>query len=152
MTRKEKAEADIAQLDQLGAQVIRDYSRYDTLILAKQDDKVRFKVGRMSLLYLTQDMFAFHLIEGIKNAKLKFLDDGNMQDYESALQFEQRAIGEDMVVIIYDDKQQRTIVYLQDGYQQSFTNGTLIKYMAWNAVINGKIKLQEIINEEEAML
>ena len=93
MTRKEKAEADIAQLDQLGAQVIRDYSRYDTLILAKQGEEVRFKVGRMSLLYLTQDMFAFHLIEGIKNAKLKFLDDGNMQDYESALQFEQRAIG-----------------------------------------------------------
>ena len=75
-----------------------------------------------------------------------------MQDYESALEFEQRAIGEDMVVIIYDDKEERTVVYLQDGYQQSFLNGTLIKYMALNAVVNGKIKLEEIINEEEAIL
>ena len=97
-------------------------------------------------------MFAFHLIEGIKNAKLKFLQDDNTADYQAALQFEQQAIGEDRIVIQYDERRQKTIVYLENGYNQSFTNGTLIKYMAWNAVINGREKLEEIINEEEAIL
>ena len=152
MTRKEKAEADLQQLKRLEGMVVRDYSRYNDLILAKEDDKVRFKVGSTSILYLTVDMFAFHLIEGIKNAKLKFLEDGNTADYQAALQFEQYAIGEDRVVIKYDNGKEETVVYLESGYKQSFTNGTLIKYMALNAVVNGKEKLQEIINEEEAIL
>ena len=152
MTRKEKAEADLQELKKLEGMVVRDYSRYDNLILAKEDEKVRFKVGSTSILYLTIEMFAFHLIEGIKNAKLKFLQDDNTADYQAALQFEQQAIGEDRIVIQYDERRQKTIVYLENGYNQSFTNGTLIKYMAWNAVINGREKLEEIINEEEAIL
>ena len=152
MTRKEKAEADLQQLKRLEGMVVRDYSRYNNLILSKEDDKVRFKVGSTSILYLTIDMFAFHLIEGIKNAKLKFLEDGNTADYQAALQFEQQAIGEDRVVIQYDKREEETVVYLENGYKQSFTNGTLIKYMALNAVVNGKNKLEEIINEEEAIL
>jgi hypothetical protein len=152
MTRKEKAEADLQELKKLEGMVVRDYSRYDNLILAKEDDKVRFKVGSTSILYLTMDMFAFHLIEGIKNAKLKFLQDDNTADYQAALQFEQQAIGEDRIVIQYDERREKTVVYLENGYNQSFTNGTLIKYMAWNAVVNGREKLEEIINEEEAIL
>ena len=152
MTRKEKAEADLEQLKRLEGMVVRDYSRYNDLILAKEDDKVRFKVAETSILYLTIDMFAFHLIEGIKNAKLKFLEDGNTADYQAALQFEQQAIGEDRVVIQYDKSEEETVVYLENGYRQSFTNGTLIKYMALNAVVNGKEKLEQIINEEEAIL
>ena len=152
MTRKEKAEADLQELKKLEGMVVRDYSRYDNLILAKEDEKVRFKVGSTSILYLTIEMFAFHLIEGIKNAKLKFLQDDNTADYQAALQFEQQAIGEDRIVIQYDERREKTIVYLENGYNQSFTNGTLIKYMAWNAVINGREKLEEIINEEEAIL
>lgn len=146
MTDKEKAEIDIKNIEVFKRKFTSNFAHYKSLVLEQYvDGKTKLEIDEARCIYLTEGMFDFHLFGGIESAKKWFLAQGQTEDYQKALRFEEEAKKPNTSKSVMKYKLNNTLV-ICNNFKDYFNNGSLLRLMCGNAYPSGKEHLQKIID------
>ena len=145
MYTNEDIQADLEQIGQIQSKAVRDYSMYRSLVIRKEADACTFQIDEAKVRYRVMEMYDFHVMRGIANARLKFQMGGNTADYNKSQAFATASQNASLIVLKRVQGGTRAVCRDMQGqfiYDEIFNDSTLIRLMCLNAYQAARAELE----------